>query len=71
MTNISQIPLGYHRQKTKLSETSWLHKTKTDRKLNLLNVLNSLTDVNARIMKNIYTTTILNQHWNTEKLPSE
>ena len=52
-----QIARG-HRQKTKLQETSRLHKTKTDKKMNLLKVLNSLSDVNARIMKNIYTATI-------------
>ena len=33
-------------------------RQKTDRKMNLLKVLNSLSDVNARIMKNMYTTTI-------------
>ena len=32
-----------------------LHKTKTDRKMNLLKVLNSLSDFNARIMKHIAT----------------
>ena len=49
----------YHRQKTKLQETSRLRNTKkTDRKMNLLKVLNSLSDVNASILKNIYTTTI-------------
>ena len=35
-----------------------LYKTKTDRKMNLLKVLNSLSDVNASILKNIYTSTI-------------
>ena len=49
---------GHHRQKTKLQETSRLYKTKTDRKMNLLKVLNSLSDVNASILKNIYTATI-------------
>ena len=34
------------------------YKTKTDRKMNFLKVLNSLSDVNAKIIKNIYTTTI-------------
>ena len=33
-------------------------RQKTDRKMNLLKVLNSLSDVNARILKNIYTATI-------------
>ena len=33
-------------------------RQETDRKMNLLIVLNSLSDVNARIMKNIYTATI-------------
>ena len=33
-------------------------RQKTDRKTNLLKVLNSLSDDNARIMKNIYTATI-------------
>ena len=33
-------------------------RQKTDRKLNLLKVLNSLSDVNASILKNIYTATI-------------
>ena len=59
MANISQIPRGHHRQKTKLQETSRLHKTKkTDREINFLKELNSLSDVNASILKNIYTTTI-------------
>ena len=53
--DISQIHRGHHRQKIKLQETSRLHKTKTARKMNLLKVLNSLSDINARIMKNIYT----------------
>ena len=50
--------LGHHRQKTKLQETSRLHKTKTDKKINLFKVLNSLSDVNATILKSIYTSTI-------------
>ena len=59
MASISQISRGHHRQKTKLQETSRLHKTKhTDRKMNLLIVMNSLSDVNASILKNTYTTTI-------------
>ena len=58
MVSISQIPRVHHRQKTKLQETSRLHKTKTDRNINLIKVLNSLSDVNARNMKNIYTTNI-------------
>ena len=33
-------------------------RQKTDRKMNLLKVLNSLSDVNASILKNIYTATI-------------
>ena len=33
-------------------------RQKTDRKMNLLKVLNSLSDVNARILKNIYSSTI-------------
>ena len=33
-------------------------RQKTDRKINLLNVLTSLSDVNARIAKNLYTETI-------------
>ena len=33
-------------------------RQKTDRNINLLKVLNSLSDVNAKIMKNIYTATI-------------
>ena len=33
-------------------------RQQTDRKMNLLKVLNSLSDVNARILKNIYTATI-------------
>ena len=33
-------------------------RQKTDRKINLLKVLNSLSDVNASILKNIYTATI-------------
>ena len=58
MASISKIPRGQHRQNTKLQETSRLHKTKTDRKMNLLkSILNSLSDVNIRIMKNIYTAT--------------
>ena len=59
MASIIKIPRGHHRQKTKLQETSRLHKTKTNRNMNLLKVLNSLSDVNASILKNIYTTTIL------------
>ena len=55
MANISQIPRGYHRQKTKLQETSRLHKI--NRKINLLKVLNLLADVNAGIIT-IYTETI-------------
>ena len=47
MASISQIPRGHHR-----------HKTKTYRKMNLLKVLNSLSDVTASILKNIYTSTI-------------
>ena len=43
MASISQIHRGHHRQKTELQETSRLHKTKTDRKMNLLKVLNSLS----------------------------
>ena len=35
-----------------------LNFRKQDRKINLLKVLNSLSDVNARILKNIYTATI-------------
>ena len=35
-----------------------VHQTKTDRKMNLLKVLNSLSHVNASILKNIYTATI-------------
>ena len=56
--SISEIPWGHHRQKTKLQETSRLHKTNTDRKMNLLKVLNSPSDVNASILKNIYTATM-------------
>ena len=33
-------------------------RQKTDKKMNLLKVLNSFSDVNARILKNIYTATI-------------
>ena len=51
MVSISQMHRGNHRQKTKLQE-------KTDRKMNLLEVLNSLSDVNASILKNIHTATI-------------
>ena len=58
MASISRISWGHHRQKTKHQETSRLRKTKTDRKMNLLKVLNSLSDVNARVWKNIYTSTI-------------
>ena len=46
------------RSKVAVSLLVYLPKTKTDRKMNILNVLNSLSDVNARIMKNIYTATI-------------
>ena len=59
MASISQIiPRCHHRQKTKLEETSRLHKTKTDRKMNFHKLLNSLSDVDKIIMKNIYTTTL-------------
>ena len=58
MESISQIPRGHHRQKTQLQETSRLYKKKIDRKMNLLKVLNSLSDVNASILKNIYTATV-------------
>ena len=58
MAYISKIPRGHHRQNTKLQETSRLHKTKMDRKMNLLKVLNSLSDVIASILKNIYTSII-------------
>ena len=40
-------------------------RQQTDRKMNLLKVLNSFSDVNARIMKNIYTATMYNEHWST------
>ena len=40
------------------THTSTIADKKTGRKMNLLKVLNSLSDVNARIMKNIYTVPI-------------
>ena len=45
-------------------------RPKTDRKMNLFKVLNSLLDVKASFLKNIDTATI-NQHWSTEQLPLE
>ena len=58
MAGIRQVSRGHYRQKTKLQETSRLRKTNTDSKMNLLKVLNSLSDVNASILKNIYTTIV-------------
>ena len=59
MASINQIPRGHHRQKTKLQETSRLHMTKKiTEKLIYSRVQNSPSDVNARIMKNIYIATV-------------
>ena len=58
MAIINQIPRGNHRHKTKLQETNRLHKTKNRQEMNLLKVRNSLLDVNASMLENIYITTI-------------
>ena len=45
-------------------------RQKTDWKINLLNVLSSVTFVNTRILKNVYTATI-KQPWSTKQWHSE
>ena len=56
MASISQIPWCHHRLTFRKQVDNV--RQKTGRKMNLLKVLNSLSDVNARITKNIYTTNI-------------
>ena len=51
MASISETPRGHHRQMTKLQEQVDYIRHKNDRKMNLLKVLNSLSDVNASVFE--------------------
>ena len=58
MASISQIPRIIIDKRLNFRKQVDYARQKTDRKMNLLKVLNSLSDVNVHILKNIYTATI-------------
>ena len=53
-----KYPRGHHRQRLNFRKQVDYIRQNTDRKINLLKVLNSLSDVKASILKNIYTATM-------------
>ena len=58
ISSISKIPRGHQRQKLNFRKQIDYIRQINDRKVNLLKVLNSLSGVNANILKNIYTAAI-------------
>ena len=58
MASISQIPRVIIDKRLIFRKQFDYIRQKTDKRMNLLKVLNSLSDVNASILKRIYTATI-------------